>query len=472
MSRTAVWLIAIFVVAVGVRVALLAVDPHPAAFSGLSSADGNVARNILVHGRWDFVVNDTGPTPKVRRTEPGELLDVADLDWTGVDRRPRYRPVISMTPGTGILLAGIWKVTGDDRYIYLQVFQLLMDAAMVFVVFWIAMALFGRRRTALLAALGWAVSLQVTRWTNVPHVDIWAIDFNVVAAALFLKATRAPRAWPWLVATGLVAGAGLWFRPVLAPFAMALVMAFWIGPRRALGFAAVPALIAALCIAPWFVRNEHEFHRLIYRTGTGQGTWEGLGLLHNDFGAQLDDEKTKKLVEHERPDIRYGTVQFDDYLRQKAMRTIKAHPGFYAKILADRLYIALVRAHAPWNGSYPGVPGPKYAASPGGAVRFVRDRPLWAAALVALKVPATALFLAVLPTLVLLRRRFARQFWLLAAIAVSAWLPYLLFNLDAQYALPGTFAYLIVGALGLDLAIEAKLWQRLPALRQPRMAAR
>src|SRR3954447_3933419 len=285
---------------------VLAVEPTPTTFAGLSSADGEVARNIVVHGRWDFVINDTSPRPKIRRTNPDALVDIADFDWTRSDRHPRYEHVISLTPGVAVLLAGLWKVTGDYRYDDLQVIQMIIDAGMVFLIYWIAMVLFERPRTALLAAAGYAISLLVARWTNVPHVDIWAIDMNIAAAALFLKATRAERAWPWLVATGLVAGAGLWFRPVLAPFAIALAMAFWVGWRRALVLAAVPALIAAVCIAPWFARNEREFHRLIYRTGTGQGTWEGLGLLPNDFGAQLDDEKTRQLVRRERPDIPYG----------------------------------------------------------------------------------------------------------------------------------------------------------------------
>src|SRR3954454_11863293 len=136
-SRPRVWLAGIFVLALVIRFMVLAVEPTPTTFAGLSSADGEVARNIVVHGRWDFVINDTSPRPKIRRTNPDALVDIADFDWTRSDRHPRYEHVISLTPGVAVLLAGLWKVTGDYRYDDLQAIQMIIDAGMVFLIYWI-----------------------------------------------------------------------------------------------------------------------------------------------------------------------------------------------------------------------------------------------------------------------------------------------------------------------------------------------
>jgi 4-amino-4-deoxy-L-arabinose transferase-like glycosyltransferase len=340
---------------------------------------------------------------------------------------------------------------------------------MVLLVFWMGVRLFHRPRAALIAAFGYAIAIPVARYANIPHVDIWAIDLNIVGAALFVGAVDAERKWPWLVGVGLVAGAGLWFRPVIGWFLMAVALAFWVGWREALKLVVVPILVAAVVITPWFVRNYNDFHRVVYRTGTGQGTWEGLGQLRNDFGARWSDSAANQTVRRERPDIKYGTVQFDDYLRKKSIHAIKTHPGFYAKLLAWRAYRALWYAHSPWRWAYPGVPSSAYrGSSPADVAHYFSADPgnatIYYATFV-LKVPATLLFLAVIPTLVLARRRYGRQLAMLLAVMLGTFLPYWLFDVEPEYALPASFAYVLVGALGIDLAIEGRVWER---LRRPR----
>ena len=58
------------------------------------------------------------------------------------DAHPRFENYMLHMQGTAMLLAAIWKLTGDEDYGYLQVIQTVLGALMVLVVFRISMRLF------------------------------------------------------------------------------------------------------------------------------------------------------------------------------------------------------------------------------------------------------------------------------------------------------------------------------------------
>jgi 4-amino-4-deoxy-L-arabinose transferase-like glycosyltransferase len=252
------------------------------------------------------------------------------------------------------------------------------------------------------------------------------VHATIGVTALALKAWRSARPWPWLLATGVVTGLGMYFRPgvLLVPVALALAALPWIGWRRTLAAALVPLVAAAALAAPWTVRNYEEFDRFIpMRIGVGQNLWEGLGEIDNDFGAVLDDQVTERQVREEDPSLVYGTPEYDEHLREKAVEAIQDHPGHAAKLVVRRAFVTTVGLHN-------------------------LDLPLGLA--------EPLLFVLAVAVAVATWRRFPRQNAFLAAVPIATLLPYLVLHVEPRYMLPASFAYLIWLALGADLLLERR----------------
>ena len=408
--------------AVALRLLLLAANPHPYDNAGLATAHGNVAVNILA-GRG-IVENVTAEAAiNAREQAQQRLIDPADVAPASLPA-PQYQPEVLQPPGEAVLLAGIWKVTGDDRYIYLQVLQALVDSLMVLLVYRITIRLFRHPLAALLAAAGYAVFLPVILLDRIPHLDAWAVYFTIAIVAAWLEGLYGPRRVRWLVLAGVLTGLGVYFRPgvlLLAPM-MSLVPLIERKWRLALTTAAIPLAVAAVLLVPWTVRNADRFHRFIpIRTGIGQNLWEGLGEVHNNFGAVLDDQVTLNQVHAVRPDLVYGSPAYDSYLEHKAVTAIREHPGVMLHAVARRVAITTFGLHT--------LPG-------------------------ALGILEPILFVLAVLIAVLTRHRFGRENLLLAAVPIATILPYLLLHVEGRYVLPASFVYLIWVGLGVDLAYE------------------
>ena len=151
------------------------------------------------------------------------MLDPAVVDFRAADARPQYQPDVLQPIGEAVVLAGVWKLTGSDHWLPYQLLMIALSAAMVPLVFYIGLSLFGRRRAAYLGALLYAVFPPLAWLTTVPHLDAWSVDLTIVITALLVRArsgsNRDPMAaggWsgdrPWhLLPSGrAVAGAVLW----------------------------------------------------------------------------------------------------------------------------------------------------------------------------------------------------------------------------------------------------------------------
>jgi 4-amino-4-deoxy-L-arabinose transferase-like glycosyltransferase len=419
-------LAALVLLALVVRGGALAAQPHPYDNSGLASDHGELARNIVSHDRW-FVVNlNALALIGERQRRDNRLVDPADLRFGAVDARPRYQPQVLQPVGEGVLLAGLWTVTGQQRYIYVQLVQIAVDSAMVALVFWLCLALYGRRRAAWIAALLYAIFLPLAFTARIPHVDIWAVDFTIVIVALLVRGRAAPRPVPWLLAAGAATGLGVYFRPglLLVPVLFALATWPWSRWRGVLRGAGVPLLVAALLLVPWTIRNENVFHRFIpTRIGIGQNLWEGLGEVGNSFGAMLDDQATARQVARVRPDLVYGTPAYDSYLEDRATSAIVDHPDHFARVVARRAFVTTVGLHTV-------------------ALPFGLFEPI--------------LFLLAVAAAIWTRRRFAEPHVLLASVVVATIAPYLVLHVEPRYVLPASFVYLIWLAVGIDLLAERR----------------
>jgi 4-amino-4-deoxy-L-arabinose transferase-like glycosyltransferase len=448
-------IIAILMLAAGVRCAFLVSQPPDQA--GLY---GEIARNILDHGRW-FVENTHALeyTERLRR-EHHRDLDPAEIKFTAVDAHPHYRPVISEVIGPGFVLTAAWELTGSRRYVYGDILQILIDLGTLLLVYRIAMLLFSRRRAALAAAGLYAVFLPIAGRATIFNQDIWAVDFTVAVIYLYLEAIRSPNRWRWLLVCGLTVGVGAYFRAnvLLLPAALTLASLRWVGVSRSLRNGVAIMAVAVLPLAPWAIKNYIEFHRFIpIRIGAGVNLWEGLGEIPNNYGPVLSDLGTYEQVQRVRPDLVYLSPAYDDYLRQHALHVIEQHPLFYAKIIARRiLFSTLVVYESAWMNNGGESPVHYRARTGKGLFSYAVNRPF--ELLESILEPVT--FVLAMLALAFTWRGRRRQHLLLIAAILSAVAPYWLLHVEARYILPIMPIYLMWIALGADLLGERVMVQR------------
>jgi 4-amino-4-deoxy-L-arabinose transferase-like glycosyltransferase len=420
------WMIlGLTVVALVARFTVFAYDPHPFRWAGLADVSADVAEHLLAGE--GFVQDPARETAIVKRQVAAHRL--IDIGSVPVQPGAYTRPLIIDPPGEAVVLAGIWAVTGTHKYVYLQLLQLVLDAAMVPLVFFIALRLFRRYRTALLAAAAYALWVPAVRTAVVPYMDIWAMWFTLAITASWLMAIDGKHRWRWLAATGLLTGIGLEFRPgvgLLLP-ALALAAIPWIGWRRAATSGVVTFMIAGALAVPWTLRNLETFHRFVpFRTGVGQNLWEGLGEIKNNFGAILDDRITYNQVHAVRPELQSGTLAYDSYLQEKAVVAIREHPGHETLVVLRRIVLATF-----------------------GITSLIPS-----ATLKSLSYLEAFLFLFAIMIAMATRRRFPHQHLLLVAVLVGTMMPYVALHLEVRYMFPAYFAYLLWASLGVDLVLE------------------
>jgi 4-amino-4-deoxy-L-arabinose transferase-like glycosyltransferase len=435
-------LLAIVVIAGAVRVAYLVTTGSS---TGISTMGGEIAHNILAHGRW-FERNEHANLAIGRaQYRLGHNLDPASIDYAGLDTGNSWYPEVTHPPGTGLLIAALWAISGDERYVQVQALQAAADVVAALLVYWIAMQLFGRRRVATIAALLYALYPPIAWQTLDMYDDIWAVDFTIAIVAIYLLAMRSPHRWRWFAICGLVTGVGAYFRPqllIVAPV-LALVMVTDTGRREALRRAATPTLIAVVLIVPWTVRNYYEFHTFIpIRSGIWETMIRGLNELPNSFAQGIEVESLRA-----RPDLQAETPAWDAYLKHYFISAVEQHPLFYLEDIVHRVGLATVLgAGTQWL--HRGSTG--ILSYNGGVLSLLVGHPL-----VALEYALEpAVFLLAMLGLVLTWRRFRKQNAILLAVVLAVLVPYIAIHVEARFLLPAVFVYFIWIALGVDLLLE------------------
>jgi 4-amino-4-deoxy-L-arabinose transferase-like glycosyltransferase len=464
MARSRTVLAVLVIAAFALRLGFFLSDQQPSESAGLTSTQGEMAHNIIHSGRW-FKLHD--PTvPGADAT--GHVLDPSDRDWAAAGHK-WFTYGLHM-PGVALIEAGIWSVTGDEDFAYIQVLQCLLGALSVLLVYRIAMLLFARPRAALIAAGLYAFHPAIAYEMRIPYYDSWALLSLPLITLLALEALVRVRenrpAMRWLVATGVATGVALYFRPPLgfAPVLIGLAAVPQLGLRRAAKQALVPAAIALVILVPYTIRNATEFHKFIpANTGLGQVTWEGFGEISNDFGAKEDDEVTYNMVHARRPALVYGTPAYDAYLWSLDKHVLTHEPFWYMKLVAHRVVDATLLLR---NGTWAGSAKQEMDASGDSPLVWAVKNPLKALLLgMVLLEPALVWF--AIGSVIALFGRYRNQFLLLGGIVVSTLIVPLLMDFEWRYVAPGIFAYLIAAGVGFDALLDRWAAQR----RQPALVA-
>jgi 4-amino-4-deoxy-L-arabinose transferase-like glycosyltransferase len=438
-------LLAIVLAAIGIRFTYTATTGHSFAMIGL---EGQLAHNILADGRW-FARNAGAEAYILPLGEKRKrLLDPASIDYKGINKPGEWFPEISESVGAGVIITGVWAITGDERFVQVQILQSIVGGLAALLVYWIAMQLFKRRRPAMIAAALYAIYPPIAWQTVDPYNDTWAVNFTLAIVALYLLALRSDHRWRWLIACGVCAGIGAYFRPsllLLAP-ALALATVFSTGWREAFRRIVVTTAVASLLLVPWTIRNYDEFHAFIpTRAGFWVTMWRGFNETAND-GAFTDNALVAK-IHQVRPDLVPETPEWDSYVKPYVIETIEHHPFWYVKLLTHRLAISTVWQ---WEPYWMHLEAGRYSDYKGSLVAFAVSHPL--DTLEDLLEPAV--FLLAMLGLGLTWRRNRQQQAILVALVLAVLVPYLAIHVEARYLLPAVPAYFIWIGLGADRVIE------------------
>lgn len=263
---------------------------------------------------------------------------------------PRAATAAVYPPGYSLWLAFIYRVTNDRSALVVQKIQLTLDSLFVLLILGTGASCYGWR-AGLMAGVLAAMSPLLAFNGATPLADS-PTAWLVVGGAWMLLLGMKRLSWRWALGAGLLIGASCWLRAnalLLGVWcAVALVLLAQTSWRVALRLGAVFMLGVLLLVAPVIIRNSLAF-RAFVPGGMGVGTnlWEGLGETSRaaEFGAVFGDAN---VIEQERaemglpPDAPLALYWPDGLERdrarmRKALAVIRAHPFWFAGVMARRM---------------------------------------------------------------------------------------------------------------------------------------
>ena len=431
--------------------------------SGLTQ--GLLARNIL-EGRGLVVGEKEGKLLGELQNKRRKLVDISEIP---VFENDRYFPQIYDMPGHGILLAGIWKITQDYRYIYIQILQIIIDTLMIFLIFLICKRLFNEK-IASLASFLYAIYFPQAFLSVHPLRDCWVMFVAIAVVYLIICYHKKPSIVNAL-SVGLLTGLGTYMRPNLIFIALliSIFSIFYLGKRNSLKLILVASLVIAAIVSPWWIRNWRIYHRFIPLSANfGHVMWAGLGVIPNKYGFVHSDEAAANYVRNAGYKFRYGTPEFGQVLLERALEVIKRDPIFYIKVLIHRVPVALF-------------PAPEWGIEPRnfafqtkwsftswqkserkGIITYAKAYPLIFTYKLIRRVIIGILFFLALGGIMVKRKEYSKVL-LLISVPFYFVFVHLFTNVDPRYVLPGTWVYLVFSAVFIE-----NLWQRWKHSRQAR----
>jgi len=196
------------------------------------------------------------------------------------DSQPPYAPSIIRLPGYPLFLAAIYAVFGHGNNTAVRVIQAVIDTATCVLIAWVVFEWAvdqERKHRAALIALGLAAVCPFTVIYVATILTEVATNFLAVAMALTatfaFKATLQKKALMWWIATGLIAGLAVLFRPDSGLFAAAIgatlmlsallsrnAGSIFVRVRAAILSAALFSIAFCIVLVPWTIRNRRVFH--------------------------------------------------------------------------------------------------------------------------------------------------------------------------------------------------------------------
>jgi 4-amino-4-deoxy-L-arabinose transferase-like glycosyltransferase len=332
--RTRNWLLAVLVLAAVTRIGFLYKNWNNLDFAPSFMIHAEVARNIL-NGHW-FQEDRAYLQWYVDSCQHAQrLIDPEDFPAPGVGQ---LTPLYNDEGGYGMLLAGIWKVTGSQRWWYIRAIQLILDLVMCWLVYAIGKRMFGEG-AGLIAALLYACFIPGVELVVRPHRDIWVTYLFISSAYLLVSMTDGKKAiWRMLfigIATGIVA----WMRSTVLLFVVLMVpLLFLTRPwREATRFSLMLVAGFVLTFSPLIVRNYVVFDKFMATRGAfWHSFWAGVGQTPNPFNVRDDDETIVRFARSLDSTATLGTDHYEEVLKAEARVLVEEHPFWYVGSVIKR----------------------------------------------------------------------------------------------------------------------------------------
>lgn len=254
-------------------------------------------------------------------------------------------PDATLPPFYSAFLALVYAVLGRSGWA-VGIVHTLLDLASIWLLYRIGAALFVRvtlrwRVIGLIGALAYACYPYLI-FQNLTLIDtplFMLILHGFVYALILLRERMRFDAGGWRLAAlaGMLLGAGMLLRPVLAP--LAVLIALWFLTRRTLAQTIVRllpvALIGALIVLPWSLRNSAIFGTFVPIALNGGGNlYQGnnpdvVPYLRAGYDTQWTSPEGAGAV----PDSERHTPQGDQALADAAWAYLRANPSAIPELL-------------------------------------------------------------------------------------------------------------------------------------------
>ncbi len=282
---------------------------------------------------------------------PPDYSLVRGIDFKG----PDTRLTIQDTPGYGILMGLLWKLTNSLSALDLQILQIFMYSCMMFLLFQISMLMFKQKQAAFVACLAHLFFYPLLIFLNVQSLrDVWAYYGSVVLLYAALRYLVGNMHWFFLIPSGFIVALCQFIRPTLFPAVFTVLGAATVGAlfkvfttRKAL--TVIGVLLITNVVGFWipFVSYNKTMHGR-WRAGPfGEGFLSSLADQPNPWNASLwRINKFFDLVEDDHGLI-YGTQEWDDMAGKIFREKFKENPSFYFQSVLKRIPRALLPV-VPW----------------------------------------------------------------------------------------------------------------------------
>lgn len=254
----------------------------------------------------------------------------------------RWRPVLDHPPGYPLYLLGLYRTLGPPVMRYAIAIQIVCDALACLLVFAIARRLAGPR-VGLVAAAAVAIFPPIAFLATSQVADAWAPSLFVLCFWLFLRALDG-RGWLRWATVGIAFGGLCMMRPdfLAAPVFLGLIAVLISSARpRVLAGSIVMLLAFALTLTPWSLRN----HRLLGRftpgtTAAGMTLLQSVGQFPNAHGVGMMDQWYVDEAHHQGFEGTYDPAA-DRMFSQRYFEIARRDPALILKAMLRRLAISL-----------------------------------------------------------------------------------------------------------------------------------
>lgn len=332
MSRRALHLLAVWVVALGLRLAMVALASGW--FGGMTSYLLGLSDMLSSgYGYHRVHMKEWTGYMHAMRARSEELAAVGrQLDEA--TRLPLPAPLFAefyRNPGYPIFLHLVYRTFGEPLVRNARLVQAVVASVSPLLAYVLVLLLFGRAGPAL-----------ATAWLMALHVPLAFIDVVILAdgfAALLVLAgvvatalALARQELRWLALAGVLFGCSGYFRSNVLYLWVFVGAALFVGlprwRRPILGTALMAACLYG-ALLPWALRNHRESGRWIWgATRTGAALWESAGQFPNPWGMKLDDAAARELAQAQGFESE-ATPEADEWFLEMMMRYMREDPAFF-----------------------------------------------------------------------------------------------------------------------------------------------